>query len=663
MTPGAVLLGLSLLLPQQDSLLARAESLLAAGELRGARAIAERLVRGNPRDHRALVLLGRVHLRWPTVGRFRAETLFTRAAALAPRDPEPLYYLGHVGLALGGDDGETIARPALVRMLALEPEYRDGWQLWLRLYRGPRERRDAVTALERHAGSHMADVRRAQLLIELGRLDHAAALLDSAIARRPLEPLPRALLARAFFEAGRDSAGAAAYEGALRLAHRDAAGALWEQVRSIAAPGERAYYESVEVSGREAFFRQFWARRDPDLFTSLNERMGEHFRRFGEATRGYRLLHPNAMYHRSSLWRALAGDIGGPQARELGPAVAEALTVGCGTRMSNIQSELAQIFGAPGLRRDSAPAASPNSEEGLDDRGRIWVRYGRPDYTFVFGNDGETWCYATPRGMLRVTFMRRTGGGWGGAGDMVVTPVVPGEAEDATYLLATDQPTVEPRHLSFHFWPATFRRGAGPHTDVLLMPDSLTGVAVLVDADGVTVARDSASGRPLRLVAAPGEYLLLIDGVREGRTGRYRGTTVVPRYAGLSVSGLLLAPGGTAARRDSMAAAAPPALRLSAAAPLRVYAEVYGLAGRAGVARYEAEYRFERLGGGGRDGADRDVTTVTFLRELPAAETHIESLVLDPGRLRRGRYRVQLDVRDPVSGERAASSRLEFEMR
>src|SRR3990172_3501940 len=120
--PAALVLGFVLAWPQ-DTQPARAESLLAAGNLPRARAAAERVVAREPANVRALMILGRVHLAWPVFGRYQAESLFTRAAALDPANPEPLYYLGRVGLALGGDDGEMIARPALVRLLALDPRY------------------------------------------------------------------------------------------------------------------------------------------------------------------------------------------------------------------------------------------------------------------------------------------------------------------------------------------------------------------------------------------------------------------------------------------------------------------------------------------------------------------------------------------------------------
>ena len=103
----ALALALTLLIgpPQTDSLLWRAESLLARGRLADARRIVERLEDQRPNDTAVLILLGRIHLAWPVVGRFPAESLFKRAARLDPANPEPLYYMGHVGLALGGDDG------------------------------------------------------------------------------------------------------------------------------------------------------------------------------------------------------------------------------------------------------------------------------------------------------------------------------------------------------------------------------------------------------------------------------------------------------------------------------------------------------------------------------------------------------------------------------
>ena len=52
-----------------------------------------------------------------------------------------------------------------------------------------------------------------------------------------------------------------------------------------------------------------------------------------------------------------------------------------------------------------------------------------------------------------------------------------------------------------------------------------------------------------------------------------------------------------------------------------------------------------------------------FRREQPAQSTTIESLVVDPGRLAPGRYRMWLQVRDATLGRRAASASLEFELR
>jgi hypothetical protein len=119
-----LVLALSGSLPLQDTVgpYARAESLLVEGELRAARQILERAVRGNRDDALAITLLGRVHLAWPVVGRFKAWDLFQRAAALDSANPEPRYLQAKVGEFLGGDDGERLIRDALYHVWRLDPD-------------------------------------------------------------------------------------------------------------------------------------------------------------------------------------------------------------------------------------------------------------------------------------------------------------------------------------------------------------------------------------------------------------------------------------------------------------------------------------------------------------------------------------------------------------
>src|SRR5262245_18833667 len=110
-----------------DTTYTRAESLLALGDLRGARAAAERLVASSPADARAHPLLGRVWYAWPIVGRYTALAEFREAARLAPNDPEPLYWQVRVGQFLKSDEGEVMAREALLRIFAITPDYEDCW--------------------------------------------------------------------------------------------------------------------------------------------------------------------------------------------------------------------------------------------------------------------------------------------------------------------------------------------------------------------------------------------------------------------------------------------------------------------------------------------------------------------------------------------------------
>lgn len=659
-----ILLALGLVIGplQSDSLLWRAESLLAHGKLAEARRIVERLEARRPNDPAVLTMLGRIHLAWPVVGRYQAESLLSRAARLDPANPEPLYYIGQVGYLLGGDDGEQIARRGLVPAIALNPDYRDAWQLWLKLYRGDRERRAMIRALEVHRGNGNADLHRAQLLVELGQYDEARALLESLIERRPADPVARAWQARALFGAGMDEAGSAVYEQALRLAEFDSGRVLWDQLRGIASPAERATYAMTAPAERAAFLRRFWARREPDLSTPVNERLGEHFRRLDEAEGMFALLHPNSRYFRSPLFRTLSGGLGRLPGPGIEAAYAKARDAQCEARLPSVTDEPVQQGYAP--RMDPTAGAMPNLEDDLDDRGRVFLRHGRPDYRLVHNLDAETWCYFRPDGsVLRVSFLRRTSG-YGAAGDMVVTPMMSGEAESARQLLATDRFSTT-SDLTFAYWPAAFRAGDRRSTELLVIPDSVRAVAVLVDRDGLEIARDSGTDRALHLLAPPGSYLLLLDAARGRHTGRYRGSIPLPDFGGETptVSSILLAPGDVAPDRDSLAAHAPHGLTMPATQPLRVYAELYNLGRVSGLSRWRAEYRFERLDGSIVPGGRNRTLTIAFDREQLFSSRIVESLVIDPDRLPPGRYRLHLEITDQLLDIHTSSALIEFRLR
>jgi hypothetical protein len=260
-----------------------------------------------------------------------------------------------------------------------------------------------------------------------------------------------------------------------------------------------------------------------------------------------------------------------------------------------------------------------------------------------------------------VSFVRSTGG-YGVSGDMVLRYLLAGEFESAQELLATDRFSTR-SDLEFAFWPAAFRAADRRNTELVVVPDSLWAVAVLVDSEGYEVARDSATGRALHLVAPPGHYRLLLDAASAGHTGRYRGRITLPDFAGEQpvVSSLLMASGDVPARRDTLTRRAPHALTMPAALPLRVYAELYNMGRVDSVARYRAEYTFERTDGSIVRGQRQ--LTIAFDREQPFQPRLIESLIIDPDRLPKGRYTLHLEIVDQVLGVTAASSEIQFRLR
>ena len=667
-----------------DSPYARAESLLTIGRLDEARSIAEGLVRAHPTDPRARLLLGRVHLAWPVIGRYRALQEFRAAARLASHEPEPLYRQAEVGFYLGSDEGERIARVALLRLFALTPEYEDAWDRFGRLYRD-RDAWEAVErALARHGDDRAALLRRAEAAVMLAAYARADSLLARA-ARLAGPSVPVFLWrARAAFEAGRDAAGYGWYDSAMVHADRDATGAMWEAVWMIASPEEVRRHAATVPGRREAFFRRFWDRRDPNLVTPENERIAEHFRRLAAARRDYRLLHPLNLFHRSAGYRALAGfgalDLMG---RDLfvtrcdSTAVPGGVRVRCrpGYALGPLDSAAASVPRAPAV--ETGDAETVFARAGLDARGLLFVRHGPPDRRLprvfdplrpleietVSGHDVEGWAYDTPDGPLSIALARGTGGfaGGGFGGDFVFFPVTGRQHRSVDRLLATDA-TALPAPLAARFWTAAFKAAGLGLTDTYYRTAPDTAAATLWFSDGSAAARARGPGL-LTLTIPPGRYHLGVDVDSAGVVGRLRRDMIVPRFSlvELSLSSLVLARRATLGDRESMLWDMPADLTFPAGEPLAAYAEVYGLhPGTDGRVRYEVEYAFEPVAGFLERlfGADRPVV-LRFTRDGPATAVVRERVVIDPGLVTPGRYRVMLAVTDLVRNVKSASAALE----
>ncbi len=278
---------------------------LATDSIEQAIRLAEHCTQQAPRDPRGFLVLGDAYSRRMPTGRFRALEAYRSAQRLAPASPDPPYRMAQMGLWLGGADGERIAREELERVLALDPLYRDAWDLWLTLYRNGGSRRKMVERLDARRQQPVVRGRIAQLLVEDEAYTVANSLLDSALANDPTHPGWLALRAQSALEAGETVSGLAYYRRALAHAERDSARVLWSQVIGIATPAELRAWGGVPAERRAAWLESFWARRNPNLFTGANGRIVEHFARLRYARKHFPLLHPLVTYHRSAVARAL----------------------------------------------------------------------------------------------------------------------------------------------------------------------------------------------------------------------------------------------------------------------------------------------------------------------------------------------------------------------
>jgi tetratricopeptide (TPR) repeat protein len=647
--------------PQQDTTTyARAESLLVSGDLGGAEAILVRILGRDREDVTALVLLGRVRL--ATAGQsdwsWEAWDILEEAWELAPTDPQIPYWQAHVGLAVGGSNGEWAIRDGLYRIWNLDPSYRDTWEIWRHAYHGREELEQAVEILARHDGDPTADLRRAQLLIALNQYEHAERLLAGLVAAGHRDAAVWALRAQGALESGDTVNGSAYYDAALDAVATDSLSILWRQLAVIASPEEDSAHAATAPADREAFFRAFWQRREPDLGTAVNERLVEHFVRLRRARREFRLLHPQAAFHRSRERRNIVA--------YLSPAVFQRVqSLGVPGLLPTMSARLEADLQAAGVGTDLRQLPEPDSltryrRFGFDGRGLVYLRFGEPKRRYVTGGDVEAWYYEVGGEPMVGVFARATSSDGSAmfGGDMVVFPTNRREVEHSVQLLQRDTTSVEaPREV--HAWVATFR-GAAPGDHMVYVgvtPDS--GAAAVWDGNWEPVGRVPGTS-PFVFRLSAGEHRLGVDVRADGELGRLRADVSISDLwrERLTVSSLLIgALSDTGFTRDDAARALPGTRRLPAGAPLALYSEIYGLpTDSLGLAAYEVEYAFVPVGAG-------QAVRVAFERQARATPTVVERVVLAPGEVPRGKYLITMTVRQRVVGREERTTLADVELR
>jgi tetratricopeptide (TPR) repeat protein len=653
--------------PSPDSQSARAESLLARGDVQGAYKIARKLVERRPDDPQTHFLLGRVHFDRPVVGRWAALEEFKKAARLAPQDPAPLYWQTKVGFFLRSDDGDRIARDALLQLFALDPDYLDAWARFHDVYQGPSIWRKAERALARHGENPIALERRAEMWIALADGTQADSLLALATARRAPTVKTFLLRAEASFLAGNRRAGYAWHDSALAHAKGDTGGALWDEAWTIATPSEAAHYETMQPDEFRDFFVRFWNARDPNLLTPENERVWEHYQRRSEARHLYRLLQPQRTVYHSRFRRSLFGYDQRRQLESL--AVVLPGATGPSSDPFAAQARAAMLAWRATTLSDTGLVLA--SHAGLTAQGLVFLRHGKPDMQADCVTDllrpyvlsrrcnsflsQETWLYWEPSGPISVSF----------ADNEYFAPTSPEQLVSTMIALQTDGSTL-PAPLKARAWSAIFRSSELGLTDVYYRTNGDSTAAVLWDTGGqIQPVRASGPGL-LQLSVPPGLYHLGVDVDSAGLLGRWRSDIHVPFFSAvdLGLSSLVLAPSRVLLDREAALRGMPIDLTYPGGTPLASYVEISGLTpDRAGRSHYHVSYAFAPVRSlvGSLFRSTRAVM-FEFDRETEST-TAFERLIIEPGRLAPGRYRVTMSVTDRTRNVKSESVALEIEIR
>ncbi len=243
-----------------------------------------------------------------------AKWAFRKAAALPGNDPEPYYGLGLVLMELHNERYQAITyfrkalmrdrdyvdaqykialvrymlnehdvKPELDRVLKTDPEYADAYLLmgdwyanfmedyeeaivWYTRYLAMRPADQKVGRRLGHAYLKVKDYDRILEKVRAFTEEYPDAIELMPIVAQACAKRNKYDMAMGFFTT---------YISRLKPEQR----ALYDDIGLIASPEEIAEYEQTSSEVRTAYLERFWNVRDPDIGTSVNERLLEHYRR------------------------------------------------------------------------------------------------------------------------------------------------------------------------------------------------------------------------------------------------------------------------------------------------------------------------------------------------------------------------------------------------
>jgi len=574
-----------------------------------------------------------------------------------PDSREAIYSIAQAGFALGETDGYRLASEMLVRLIRLDPEYKDAYSLWRKEIRDQTgdELRTVGPVIENYLEANRG---KSFWLLDLAwdrfyldQVQSALGTLDKLELRAPLYKAPERYLlqARCLLDLGDTLGFETAYDKALKTAEKKGGFTrLFLEVQPVFTPEEKEkWYGLRSPEQSAALFREFWKRRDPDPITFHNERLVNHYLRLRRAEKYYRQLFPHSRFQTSREYFQL-----------LSP-------------------------GSSLMEYDPALFWNVNRQLPLDQRGMLFIRHGppervsQPDITQE-SNPSEIWYYKD----AYFSFERIKG-----AGDFIFIPLPIQGAGNIRKAMETETfldplPGIEQEYygaeflgpdgrLELEFYqsipvsgvPVSERLSAAAavfdSTWLQLAGDSTEAVKVFTGGDSLWLAVNRVS-----LETGRGFYALRMDVPGYRAAGRKR-MDIEPYSAdSLDLSGVILGsppePGQQIYSRRGVEIVPRPSLTFTPGEPVSVYFEIYGLkTNRDGERAFQERVTvsmaekgtgglsgiFSSLKWWGRKKAKR--LTLTFQRQ-PAERSGpvAEHFDIDTSELPPGNYSLQLKIID-----------------